>query len=96
METPFDFASVTKAELVTLGIKYPHFISSLSLYLLKNETHCSKVGMYNKFLLYTIKLLQFKGGTIFDLMSCCKSINNLQVTLELRTLASRFIASINL
>ena len=37
-------------------IKVPHFISLLSLYLLKNETHCSKVGIYNKFLLYTIMI----------------------------------------
>jgi len=64
MGTPFEFASVTKVELVTLEIKHPHFISSPSPYLLKNETRCSKVGMYNKFLLDTIKLLQFKGGTI--------------------------------
>ncbi|MEY9870216.1 hypothetical protein ABIE66_005595 [Peribacillus sp. B2I2] len=59
METPFDFARVTKVELVTLEIKDPHFISSLSLYLLKNETHCSNVGTLNNLLLYTIKLLQF-------------------------------------
>ena len=41
---------------MTLEIKAPQFISSLSPYLPKNETHCSKVGIYDKFLLYTIKI----------------------------------------